>query len=74
MMNENHYGVRMRKVNCRITDQCIFCKYWYGDIPKMDYRTGECQYSAKQGTCLKKDVPCEPEYICSSFQKKMIYM
>lgn len=64
----------MKKVNCRTTDQCIFCKYWHGNVPKMDYRTGECQYDTKQGKCSKKNILCEPERICSFYQKQLLYM
>lgn len=34
------YEVKMKKVNCRTVEQCIFCKYWLGTVPKTNYQTG----------------------------------
>lgn len=64
----------MRKVNCRNTDQCLFCKYWHGSDPKMNYRTGECHYNVEIGQCLRKNASCDSEHICGSYQKKLLYM
>lgn len=39
----------MKKVNCRNTKMCIFCKQWIGEKANVEYRTGECKMSFVTG-------------------------
>lgn len=49
------------RLNCRKHNKCIFCKYWLGLPPTVEYRTGDVIDVPNKGLCSrdKKTVSIE---------------
>ena len=63
------------QVNCMTVKKCIFCKYWLGAEPDVDYLTGDCRYSKQEADCaLNENARCTSDSVCASFTKAIRYM
>ncbi len=63
------------KTNCRTDKKCVFCKYWLGTEPDVDYRSGSAKYLLENAHCSKKKgIQCHSSDICSEFTKALQYM
>lgn len=63
------------KTNCRTDKKCVFCKYWLGTDPDVDYRSGSAKYFPEDALCSKKKgIQCHSNGICSEFIKALRYM
>lgn len=69
------YMMKIIKTNCRTDKKCVFCKYWLGMEPEVDYRSGSAKYLPESAYCPKnKDMQCQSNGICSDFTKALQYM
>lgn len=64
------------KLNCRKVKVCIFCKYWLGKQPDVNYRTGECKVKPDIGKCSldKMNQDHKADGLCNRFEKDIVYM
>lgn len=64
------------KVNCREKNMCIFCTYWLGEKPEINFRTGDSMVKERKGLCSKDS---EERYhksssSCNKFQRDILYL
>lgn len=65
----------MVRTNCRTDNRCVFCKYWNGTPPKVNYRNGMASYEIEEAICsLYKEKNCKSNGICNRFEKKLMYL
>ena len=66
----------MSKVNCREVNMCVFCKYWLGEKPETDFRTGESNVKNRKGMCSLDETNQYHKSIdlCHQFRKNLIYL
>lgn len=65
----------MIRTNCRTDNKCVFCKYWAGTQPKVNYRNGIASYEMEEARCLLYDEKiCKSNGICGKFEKKLMYL
>lgn len=64
------------KANSRKDKKCVFCKYWLGEDTKINYLTGNGDYSFDKGFS-KMDMPSgkhKPDDICAGFSRYLLFM
>ena len=66
----------MKRVNCRNTNMCMFCKYWLGNSPNVDYVTGETKYTVTRGLCKKdtSNAKHDSDSLCYKFEKSLLFL
>lgn len=64
------------RANCRNENMCIFCKFWLGPDPKVNYRTGETKFDNCFGLCAKDATnnSHKPDELCYQFKKRLDYL
>ncbi|MBE5959319.1 MAG: hypothetical protein E7254_10730 [Lachnospiraceae bacterium] len=64
------------KSNSRADNKCIFCKYWIGNEPDINTRTGEANYSICRGMCEKDSSNSmhSSEDLCYEFRRSIVYL
>lgn len=64
------------RVNCRDVNMCMFCKYWLGKEPDVDYITGMTKYTVTQGLCKKdsSNSKHDSDSLCYQFEKSIVYL
>lgn len=61
--------------NCRNGKKCIFCRYWLGSEPEVDYLTGDCKYTIEEAVCaLGDNIHSTSDSVCQRFSKALRYM
>lgn len=55
---------------------CIFCKYWRGERPQIDHRTGKCKIRPVRGRCVLDETGqyYKADNLCDYFDKCIVYM
>ena len=74
--NSDYRREEGKYMNCRDADMCVFCKYWLGDSPNVDYRTGECKVPNTSALCSKDNSGDKHKStdLCSRYMKALSYM
>ncbi len=64
------------RLNCRKHNKCIFCKYWLGLPPTVEYRTGDVIDVPNKGLCSrdKKNGEHRADGLCYQFEKSLKYL
>lgn len=60
--------------DCREDNYCSFCKYWIGESPSVDYKSGSTKLRKCEGLCSKRDGNVKSDGICNRFARKLEYM
>lgn len=72
----NESVMSMKRVNCRNTNMCMFCKYWLGKEPDVDFVTGTTKYKSTKGLCKKDSTNGmhDSDSLCYKFEKSIVYL
>ena len=60
--------------NCRYDKKCIFCSYWQGTAPNVNFRNGISTYKKEQAICSYKSNVQESDGCCRHFDRKLLYL